>query len=1100
MLYVLALLKICEMQAVAQSASATDVPYYPARDGNKKSYDSATVEKFSWQEQWGTIHMNSFADGLLDPGSPTTANGVIPCTTGAAECADIANGPVDKLNALPVGSIAHGIKYDIKNSVLNCMSVGRPNFPSNNGGWTSQYSKVRCDGVGSFVRYPSSGNYPGNTTKLLNDHGLLPTKATYVYSPIWDPRSNDERDYASASRPAGCQQQIINNCVEDIHDCRPINGKHDPNPLSDNAAINRVPGYTQPVTHVFTPTEVADLGGLGQAVPMEYYAYTKAVKWTEKDIDKDDFPPSFDYILVANPSPADADKVRIQEVTVTRKALSKVDPEVAGLNIIRRADGSSYGVELINKRSDPNLERIESYAVTDLGDEIKAKSDISGLIIVDPSKFFDMKLYAPGGLHDSNYKVVDTAGYPKTPDSCPILGLQSGYSGICDPTGEAGCNLPVYGVGPKTTFTAGGVNSSYDHYEIKWSGYVKKWSVITVTEYLQNVANRKGPYRGQLYAGRADLNDGPILMLTRSNSYCDSRERFLRLNPVTKEEEYLSECIQYKQYQNYGTNNNPLFGFVDLFQPKPDPGPEAKLAFSTLRIFDVLNDEPNAASPLLGNGKSGTFFVGDFKQPGLNYISFLETTAKTYNKVTVGGDGRTALETPPALERKDYVGNPKYNTKGGFTIGDYVKIAPEDASYFEVDETKHGTSLQLEKGVAYAFRLPDDRAEDPSYSNDAKINREDGHYKEEWAPSTRCTLVTTPPSFKYDSTGRQRDPSNKEDKAILDLDKKMFIPTNTPEELDAFLNSTWRVPGSAPEQQPLVVRAGFNSKNCRADYMEYSQIKDPKKPAVNPNGTSTWIGLTKCEQLTVKPSCNQTQIITAQRFCMLEDGIRGQCDECRDAVDIDKDKVDFSLAAVSSNKGNAEILQSPTQGGSKCWFAAACFNNGAVGCPPAHTPGGHVFCLSSDTLITLADGSKQEIVKIKSGDRVLAFKAESSKAKKLESAMVLATAITKDQPVLRISYSYNEQGKSKEGLIRITPQHKMVLSTGRGLMAQDLRAGDVILTADGVEATVEDVENEKSRITVYNLVLEDGFDGYIAGDLRVLSYPILDGMKVHNAK
>jgi hypothetical protein len=76
----------------------------------------------------------------------------------------------------------------------------------------------------------------------------------------------------------------------------------------------------------------------------------------------------------------------------------------------------------------------------------------------------------------------------------------------------------------------------------------------------------------------------------------------------------------------------------------------------------------------------------------------------------------------------------------------------------------------------------------------------------------------------------------------------------------------------------------------------------------------------------------------------------------------------------------------------------------------------------------------------------------------------------------------------------VTPLHKIVLQSGRAVLAEELKIGDKILKADGSVEEVASIENGLKPITVYNLVLEDGKEGYIANGMRVLSYPVLKGM------
>ncbi|MGB0455294.1 MAG: Hint domain-containing protein, partial [Bacteriovoracaceae bacterium] len=322
--------------------------------------------------------------------------------------------------------------------------------------------------------------------------------------------------------------------------------------------------------------------------------------------------------------------------------------------------------------------------------------------------------------------------------------------------------------------------------------------------------------------------------------------------------------------------------------------------------------------------------------------------------------------------------------------------------------------------------------------------------------------------------------------------RSLFVPTNSHSEFESFANTMNKGGVKNIKLRP-----------CKAAYKTFHQIKKravaqlpenptPKQIPKNPNGSLTWIGKLSCNQLIEKPACNQTKIITAERYCMLEDGKPGDCEECAKAYDPDAD-IKFTLASVAPNGDTtkAQILSSPSLN-NKCFFSAACFSVNAAGCPSAGTSGGHVFCLSEDTEITMEDGSKLAIGKVKAGDKVKAFKAQNSKGDRLYNAKVVAVAVTEDQEIMRLVVEKMIMGKKKEDKIKITPKHKVVLSTGRGVMVQDLRPGVMILDSKGEHVRVKSIEYMEEKIAVYNLVLEDGADGYIAGGLKVLSYPMLD--------
>jgi hypothetical protein len=344
--------------------------------------------EFNWQAEWGSIHMNSMADGLSDPGSPATKDGKVPCASGAI-CGVMGN---------PKGSqIGNGIKFDIKNSVLNCLSKPMPNWAFNNP-WNS------------------------NTTVCIPQYGLHPNYGdghTLVYQPLWDRRSNDDREWQSGG-VVGCQQQISNNCVRDNHECI-------------NSGYPDGPGYEHPVSHVFTPEEVADLGGPGTQLPTKYYRYEKATLGTP--VVNSPTPPTGLYIdngktedCGDGKTDPKCTKYNYTPITGHRPALSPVYPKDAT---------PGFPITEIDNGTNPHLARLKSYRLTNTDPD----EDKLSFVIIDPEDFFDLRLYINGGKYASGYKQFDSKGYVATYDSCPVLGLNNGYSGICDPTGVAGCNL-----------------------------------------------------------------------------------------------------------------------------------------------------------------------------------------------------------------------------------------------------------------------------------------------------------------------------------------------------------------------------------------------------------------------------------------------------------------------------------------------------------------------------------------------------------------------------------------------------------------------------------------------------------------------------------
>lgn len=846
---------------------------------NAPSFSSNLATSFDWQKTWGSIHINSYADNLNDPGIPSTSNGVVSCPAGANQCG---------ANGIASGSIVHGIKYDIKNSVVNCMSVQTPNCAANNGGCPNPAPPYDRGGFTDAICSMGQGTH-GNV-------GGVPLHDPYslVYMPIYDARSNDDAFL-------GVQQLITNNCIRDIH--------------SEDEGL----GALTPISHVFSADEkdgwIIDKDKKGMAkgaqLPDQYYFYKNKAD---------------DAWVYSNIMPKDKD--------VVAGSLKTVD---------------NYSNELA---------RIKSYT-------LKNTADSDSFIIIDPSQFFDLRQYS-------------YAGSPAPYENCPVLGLKM-YDGVCDPTGVAGCNLPVYGVGPKTTFTGqNGKEFSTNNFPIVWSGYVTKWAYITPDQYLAQVKNRTNVDGQQLYM--QPINSNPILMVQRAASYCTFEE--MTSDPSKGQTDL--PCIQYLQYTTDGSH--ALAGkFVDMYNPTNDAGTTNNAAAYVVKHDYHINSDGSLGDAVMGpSGKPLSFF----------------DTATTFS---YKGKTTTAVEPSRTVTAND------------------GKIHPGKIQ-------GKGAGIEFTNGTTIAVQLD---------NQSVKFGGKD----------VNCI------EFSNGPVPYSRAPVGAGSSA--NATKDLFIPTNTVVEYQSFVDS---------------VVAGISGLNvtaspCSVRYKSYTADSNQS----NPNGTQTWFGTTSCTQIAA-PSCNQVTTISAQRYCQRSTGFLGSCDDCADVNDTDG-KLDPGPG------GMIATYNVPDKNGktNTCYFKAYCYSLNA--CPGLKT-GGHVFCLSADTKIMMADGTQKDIVNIKAGDEVMAFDAKHSKGM-LRKSKVRATAITKDQKLIQIDD------------LKITPLHKVVLANGRAVMAKDIKVGDSILKASGLFEVVKKIEKDLPATTVYNLALEDA-DGYIANGLRVLQYPIAE--------
>ena len=558
-------------QPVAPVVTADPVPTVTV------TFPANLANPFDWQKEWGSIHMNSAADGLNDHGIPASSTGVVAC---APDPKGTAAGARSNCEAFTPGGIAggaiiHGIKYDIKNSFLNCVSSQLPNCAVENDSTGCLHAPannptLRGPYTDGYV-CPSSKNTKGNTRgKAYGD------PFTLVYMPYYDPRSLDNRRDGKDAL-LGYQQLITNNCIRDIH-------AEDPGR-----------GLFSPISHVFAPEEKAN---------WQVDATSKGLKAG------DQLPETYYYY---------------QQQTVDTEGAKPNDTEGATPKIIKGEWIVSSIAPAVGDYVDGTLKVVDNYS-NDLAN-IKAYSiantaDKDSFVIVDPSQFYDLLKYKDN---------------PTPLTNCPVLGLKM-YGGICDPTGKAGCNLPIYGVGPETTLTGqSGKQFTSRNFPILWSGYVKKWSFIKSDQYWDLVKDRVSIDGSHLY--RQPYNSNPVLMIERAASYCNYEE--MTSSPTKSVTDM--PCIQYVQYTSDSVNT--LAGkFIDLYDPTNDVGTKNNAATYVVKHDYNINADGTFGSP--------------------TNVSFFDTAAKFAN-------GKNIVENIQAV---DVDGKPRPGVKNG--TGSGITFAP----------------------------------------------------------------------------------------------------------------------------------------------------------------------------------------------------------------------------------------------------------------------------------------------------------------------------------------------------------------------------------------------------------------------------------------
>lgn len=363
-------------------------------------------------------------------------------------------------------------------------------------------------------------------------------------------------------------------------------------------------------------------------------------------------------------------------------------------------------------------------------------------------------------------------------------------------------------------------------------------------------------------------------------------------------------------------------------------------------------------------------------------------------------------------------------------------------------------------------------------------------------------------------------------------DKAYFIPTNSDEELRAFVNNP-------PE--------GVTVQACSLRYTDWQggpfMFGDAR------------VGVLDCGQLSGLP-CHTEQELFTERYCMRSSSALTTCDECANGLDIaeitgqhktSKDgqtkfephsvylssppAVDDTGPAVAQYRGTTtgytyydalmnalksndmplyenlmayvkEHRATITAGLSwymKLYYATIHHSNPEISQAANNLIYGqrvkvlyeetstcqrstlcHISvncthgasCMPPKVKILMADGTEKAIGEIKVGDVVLGFKADKP-LEKLVPGKVAAIKVTDDQPLLGINDT------------DLTPNHPVLLSNGRVVLANTLGRNDQLVDKDGKSLNMRKITRYKQPTTVFNLDVE-GLDGFVANGVRVM--------------
>ncbi|MEK6848255.1 MAG: polymorphic toxin-type HINT domain-containing protein, partial [Nanoarchaeota archaeon] len=142
-----------------------------------------------------------------------------------------------------------------------------------------------------------------------------------------------------------------------------------------------------------------------------------------------------------------------------------------------------------------------------------------------------------------------------------------------------------------------------------------------------------------------------------------------------------------------------------------------------------------------------------------------------------------------------------------------------------------------------------------------------------------------------------------------------------------------------------------------------------------------------------------------------------------------------------------------------------------------------IFSFRGDTAIMLANGSEQEIARLKVGDEVLSYDLNNYEIKKGKVDKIFVRNVTR---YLNLTY-VTEEGSYRN--IYTTDEHPFYVNK-KWVKAYALKKGDSLFTLGGTKVVILSVENiiEKNEIPVYNVHI-DSFENYFAENVLVHNKP-----------
>jgi hypothetical protein len=185
-----------------------------------------------------------------------------------------------------------------------------------------------------------------------------------------------------------------------------------------------------------------------------------------------------------------------------------------------------------------------------------------------------------------------------------------------------------------------------------------------------------------------------------------------------------------------------------------------------------------------------------------------------------------------------------------------------------------------------------------------------------------------------------------------------------------------------------------------------------------------------------------------------------------------KDNDDVQICIRSISKEDLDIINKNKDTANKREYYKFLEGSNTIYIPPIYLYWG---CFGKNVRIKTVEGTDQKACEIKIGDRLMAYGGKTVTVKHIITGQ--------DEEIYRLNFADRET--------KLSGAHPVLDENGESIAANQLKAGDRLMAADGASAELLSVEKISYCDTVYNFAFEDETesvyviaDGLYAGDLN----------------